>query len=112
MLHYIACFFAGLFLCNGIPHLTCGLRGEPFPSPFSKPRGIGHSSALVNFLWGTLNLAAGIILLLITSFALGWNLDSAVFAIAFVLMGIPSSRHFERVRLIGQSKQGMNESSG
>src|SRR5947209_18959266 len=56
---YVADFFAGVLLCNCIPHLACGLRGEPFPTPFAKPRGIGHSSSLLNFLWGSLNLFVG-----------------------------------------------------
>jgi hypothetical protein len=105
-LHYIGCFTAGLFFCNGIPHLTCGLRGEPFPSPFSKPPGIGLSSALVNFFWGASNIAIGVFLLLISSFVLGLNLESALFAIAFLIIGIPTSRHFEKVRL---AKQPTNE---
>jgi hypothetical protein len=46
----VALFFAGAFLCNSIPHLTKGLQGEPFPSPFAKPPGKGNSSPLVNFL--------------------------------------------------------------
>jgi hypothetical protein len=98
-LQYLACFFAGLFVCNGIPHLTCGLRGEPFPSPFSKPPGRGLSSALVNFFWGTVNLLVGAILLWLGSFTPGPNVGSACFAVAFILMGIPTSRHFEKVRL-------------
>jgi hypothetical protein len=56
-------FFAGAFLCNSIPHLASGLRGEPFPTPFAKPRGVGHSSPFVNFLWGSFNVAVGIALL-------------------------------------------------
>jgi hypothetical protein len=99
ILHYAACFFAGLFLCNSIPHLTAGLRGEPFPSPFAKPPGQGHSSALVNFLWGTSNLFVGIVLFLLVSFVPGWNMETALAAIAFLLIGIPMSRHFEKVRL-------------
>jgi hypothetical protein len=49
---YIASFFAGAFLCNCIPHLACGLRGETFPTPFANPRGKGPSAPMVNFLWG------------------------------------------------------------
>ena len=105
-IHYIACFFAGLFVCNSIPHLTSGLRGEPFPSPFSKPPGVGHSSALVNFLWGTSNLIAGIVLLSLGSLVLGLNSESAVFAAAFVIIGAPMSRHFEKVRLDRQRIEG------
>jgi hypothetical protein len=99
ILYYVACFFAGLFVCNGIPHLVCGLRGEPFPTPFSKPPGRGHSSALVNFFWGASNLIAGVILLLLVPFVPGFNPGTAVFTVAFLIMGIPTSTHFEKVRL-------------
>src|SRR5882757_9765289 len=60
---YIASFFAGAFLCNCIPHLACGLRGETFPTPFANPSGKGPSAPIVNFLWGALNLLVGIYLL-------------------------------------------------
>ena len=56
-------FFAGVFLCNCMPHLTSGLQGRPFPTPFGKPRGVGDSSPLVNVLWGLLNLLIALILL-------------------------------------------------
>lgn len=52
LVHDLADFGAGLFLCNCLPHLAAGLQGQPFPSPFSKPRGVGNSSPLVNVLWG------------------------------------------------------------
>jgi hypothetical protein len=97
-LDYLAYFFAGALICNSIPHLAAGLRGEPFPSPFSKPRGVGPSPALVNFLWGTSNLIGGIALLSIGPFSLGCNLPSAVLAAGFLAIGVPMSRHFEKVR--------------
>jgi hypothetical protein len=59
-MNYVVMFFAGIFLCNSIPHLTCGLRGESFPTPFAKPRGVGLSSPLLNFFWGCFNLVVGI----------------------------------------------------
>jgi hypothetical protein len=59
---YLASFFAGVFLCNCIPHLACGLRGEPFPTPFANPRGKGPSTPILNFLWGAFDLLAGLYL--------------------------------------------------
>lgn len=56
---YLAAFFAGAFLMNAIPHLAAGLQGSSFPTPFSKPRGIGNSSPLLNVWWGAFNLAVG-----------------------------------------------------
>ncbi len=60
--HYIACFFAGLFLANTIPHFVHGVSGDSFPSPFANPPGKGLSSPLVNVLWGLANLVLGYIL--------------------------------------------------
>lgn len=58
--HYgVSYFFGGAFFVNGIPHFVCGVTGRKFPSPFAKPPGKGLSSALVNVLWGSLNLAIG-----------------------------------------------------
>ncbi len=57
--HYVACFFAGMFLANFVPHFVQGVSGDRFPSPFSKPPGRGLSSPTVNVLWALLNLAVG-----------------------------------------------------
>jgi hypothetical protein len=35
---YIACFFAGMFLANVVPHFVHGISGERFPTPFTYPR--------------------------------------------------------------------------
>lgn len=37
---YVTLFFAGVFLCNAVPHLAAGLQGQPFPTPFARPRGM------------------------------------------------------------------------
>jgi hypothetical protein len=34
---YVACFFAGAFLANAVPHFVKGVTGEAFPTPFAKP---------------------------------------------------------------------------
>ena len=60
---YLASFFAAAFLCNCIPHLACGLRGETFPTPFANPRGKGPSTSIMNFLWGAFNLLVPLYLL-------------------------------------------------
>ena len=60
--HYIACFFAGVFLANVVPHFVHGISGDRFPTPFAKPPGKGLSSPTVNVVWALLNLAVGYIL--------------------------------------------------
>ncbi len=60
--HYLACFFAGAFLANMVPHYIHGISGDSFPSPFSNPPGKGLSSPTVNVLWGLGNFVVGYIL--------------------------------------------------
>ncbi|MGA2143257.1 MAG: hypothetical protein ABSG94_12700 [Brevinematales bacterium] len=60
--HYLACFFAGLFLVNTVPHFIHGVSGEMFPTPFANPPGKGLSSPVINVFWALGNLAAGYIL--------------------------------------------------
>lgn len=57
--HAVAYFLGGMFLTNAIPHLGMGVCGRPMQTPFASPPGQGLSSALVNVLWGFLNLVAG-----------------------------------------------------
>jgi hypothetical protein len=61
--HYIACFFAGMFLANTVPHFIHGVSGDPFPTPFSHPAGKGLSPAPVNVYWSLFNLLIGYVLL-------------------------------------------------
>jgi hypothetical protein len=60
--NYIACFFAGLFLANAVPHFVKGVCGDAFPSPFAKPPGKGLSSPTVNVLWSLFNFVVGYVL--------------------------------------------------
>lgn len=57
--NYIACFFAGMFIANTVPHFIHGVSGDSFPTPFANPPGKGLSSPTVNVLWGLLNLVIG-----------------------------------------------------
>jgi hypothetical protein len=60
--NYIACFFAGLFLTNVVPHFVHGISGDRFPTPFAHPPGKGLSSPTVNVIWALFNLIVGYIL--------------------------------------------------
>jgi hypothetical protein len=100
-MNYVVLFFSGAFLCNALPHLAAGLRGECFPSPFATPRGKGPSSPLVNFLWGFLNAIIGVSLLVSHPFALGVNVESAAVALGALLPGVFTSIHFGRARRDG-----------
>jgi hypothetical protein len=59
---YIACFFAGIFLANCVPHFVHGISGDRFPTPFANPPGRGLSSPTLNVVWALVNLVAGYIL--------------------------------------------------
>lgn len=68
---YVACFFAGMFLANAVPHFVHGISGDPFPSPFAKPPGKGLSSPTVNVVWGLFNLVIGYVLVRVGNVAGG-----------------------------------------
>ncbi len=93
---YVLLLLAGALICNALPHLAAGLRGEPFPTPFVRPRGVAPSPPLLNFLWGTANLFAGVIAAdkLLPSVHHGL----AVMMLGFVALGVPLSWHFAKVR--------------
>jgi hypothetical protein len=96
--HLFANFLAGAFLCNSLPHLASGLRGEPFPTPFARPPGKGDSSPLINFGWGSFNLFAGLALVYYFPVVIGVTSGSISFMVGFVVLGVHLSRHFGAVR--------------
>jgi hypothetical protein len=57
--NYVACFFAGAFLANFVPHFVHGISGDRFPTPFAHPPGSGLSPPTVNVAWAFVNLLAG-----------------------------------------------------
>lgn len=54
--HYLACFFAGFWGVNVLPHLLHGISGQAFPTPFASPPFQGLSSPLVNTTWALVNI--------------------------------------------------------
>jgi hypothetical protein len=95
---YIASFLAGAFLCNCIPHLASGLRGEIFPTPFAKPRGKGPSAPIVNFLWGALNLLVGVYLLSRHPVTVDFEPGFVALVFGGLAIGTYLSLHFGKVR--------------
>ena len=59
---YVACFFAGAFFANVVPHFVHGISGNRFPTPFANPPGMGLSSPTVNMVWALVNLVLGYVL--------------------------------------------------
>ena len=91
---YIACFFAGAFLANMIPHFIHGISGDSFPSPFSDPPGKGLSSPIVNVVWGLVNLVIGYILFKVGRISQANKWSVLVFFIGIACMSIMLSISF------------------
>ncbi len=98
--HYLACFFAGMFLVNTVPHFIHGVSGELFPTPFANPPGKGLSSPTINILWALVNLVVGYIL-----FNIGkvnkpdkwWSWPRVIFFVGIIVMSIMSSFAFSQI---------------
>ncbi|KQR73635.1 hypothetical protein ASG35_21865 [Burkholderia sp. Leaf177] len=96
-LHLVPYFFGGVFLTNAVPHFVSGVRGEPFQSPFAKPRGQGLSSSMVNVLWGFFNLVVSYMLIFrIGDFELKITADAVPFGLGILAMGLLCARLFGR----------------
>jgi hypothetical protein len=87
-------YFAGMFLCNAIPHLAAGLQGRTFPSPFASPPTIGHSSALVNVFWGLFNVVAGLVLVEKAPITAGMNGGFIAAILGALSTGVFVALHF------------------
>jgi hypothetical protein len=95
---YVAHFFAGVFLINGIPHLVSGVSGRRFQSPFASPPGVGESSPMVNVLWGFINLVIGYTLLRgVGPFAFGLSLDALIVGAGALLMAWRLASHLGHI---------------
>ena len=91
----VSYFFGGAFLANAIPHIVSGLRGEPFQTPFAKPRGEGLSTSTVNVLWGFVNLVVGYLLVCrVGEFGLKETTDVAALGLGALLMSVFLARRF------------------
>ncbi len=75
-----------------------GCRAVRFPTPFAKPPGRGESAPVVNFIWGAVNLAAGVALLVRFPLSLGLNFETLTLAVGALLLGLSLSLHFGGVR--------------
>lgn len=94
---YLSWFFGGAFLANTLPHLTNGISGRSFQSPFASPPGKGLSSSTVNVLWGFFNLAVAYVLLCrVGSFNLLNTCHVLVAAAGFLVMSLMLARAFGR----------------
>ena len=94
--HYLACFFAGMFLANVVPHYVYGVCGDRFPTPFSKPPGQGLSSPTVNVVWALFNLVIGYILFRAGKVTSGGDLALVIFFAGIVAISTMLSVNFAK----------------
>jgi hypothetical protein len=94
--NYIACFFAGMFLANVVPHFVHGISGDPFPTPFAHPPGEGLSSPPVNVVWALVNLVVGYILFRAGKVSSGDDSALVVFFAGIAAISIMGSVHFAK----------------
>ncbi len=92
--HYIACFFAGMFIANMVPHFIHGISGETFPTPFANPPGKGLSSPTVNVLWGLFNLIIGYVLFRVGKISNSNKWTVLIFFVGVLVMGVMLSYSF------------------
>ena len=92
--HYIACFFAGMFIANIVPHFIHGISGEAFPTPFADPPGKGLSSPTVNVLWGLFNLIIGYVLFRTGKIANSNKWSVLLFFVGILVMSVMLSYGF------------------
>ena len=92
--HYVACFFAGMFLANVVPHYVHGVSGDRFPTPFAKPPGKGLSSPMVNVVWALFNLVIGYMLFRVGRVSSGGCVELGLFFAGIVVISIMLSVNF------------------
>jgi hypothetical protein len=96
---YLAYFFAGIFLANGIPHFIHGISGKKFRTPFAKPMGKGESSPLVNVAWGVVNFLIGYALVFgVGQFEFGFTLSVLMLILGGIAMAVVLALSFGRIR--------------
>jgi hypothetical protein len=92
---YLAYFFGGVFLANGVPHFIHGISGQEFSTPFAEPP--TESSPVTNVLWGSANFITGFLLIsTIGHFQLGLNMGSLMVALGAFLTSLALAWNFQR----------------
>ena len=100
ILVYIAHFFGGVFLANGIPHFVQGVCGRSFRTPFVGTAPGRVSSPLTNVVWGWVNLLVAYLLFIdVGPRYLGSLPDTFASAAGVLIMGLILARLFSGERV-------------
>ncbi len=96
---FLAYFFAGGFLANGMPHFIHGISGKKFRTPFSKPMTTGESSPVLNVIWGVVNFLIGYALVFgVGQFQFGFSLDALMLILGGIVMSVVLALILTRMR--------------
>jgi hypothetical protein len=96
---YLAYFFAGGFLANGVPHFIHGVSGKRFQSPFASPPGVGESGPLVNAIWGFANICVAYVLISgVGDFSFGLTRPALMVGVGAFVTASLLAVYFGRVR--------------
>ncbi|MBE0480977.1 MAG: hypothetical protein IBX68_08350 [Dehalococcoidia bacterium] len=96
---YLAYFFAGALLANGVPHFVRGITGDRFQCPFSSPPAVGESSAVVNVIWGVVNVFGAYALVAgVGDFKFGLTLSALMVGAGAFVASVVLAAYFSRVR--------------
>jgi hypothetical protein len=109
--NYFACFFAGTFLANVLPHFVHGISGDRFPTPFADPPGKGLSSPTTNVVWALVNLIVGYVLFRVGKVSSGGNLALVVFFIGIAAPSTWLSVLFAKIKLANLPPKNMDANS-
>jgi hypothetical protein len=93
---YIACFFAGIFLANVVPHFVHGISGDHFPTPFAHPPGKGLSSPTMNVVWALFNLVVGYVLFRVGKVSREGEMAIVIFFAGILVMSTMLSVRFAK----------------
>jgi hypothetical protein len=86
---YLAYFFAGGFLVNGIPHFIHGISGKKFRTPLSKPITTRTSSPVLNVIWGVINFLIAFALVFgVGKFQFGISLATLMLILGGIIMSV------------------------
>jgi hypothetical protein len=94
--NYLAGFLSGGFLANFVPHFVNGISGNRFPTPFSKPHGIGLSSPTLNVIWALINLLLSFLFYKLAGISMEKHLSLVIFFSGIATLSIFSSKQFSK----------------
>lgn len=91
---YLACFFAGAFSANIVPHFVAGIQGNKFPTPFAKPPGKGLSSATINMARALFNMLIATLLFKNGRISIDYPLTLIIYFAGILALSLWLSKHF------------------